>query len=418
MTLGASNPKIESEIDQLFSSILIEQQKFDKLKPAESEEKKQLLQDKVAKFSKLRGRPLVYPYLSSGRGHGPFTEIIDGSVKYDLIGGIGINLLGHSHPLLIKACLESATVDTLMAGNLMPYEDSLELLDSVVQSVKNSKLKHFWFACSGSFAGDMALKMLWQKTAPKYGVIAFKNCFAGRSIGMQDITDNANFREGMPTFLQVRYAPHFDHKDPKNSLSKTLKALDEIWAKEPDTFSTMVMELVQGEGGFVYGDKEFYQGVFEWAKKKNLYIWSDEVQTFGRTGELFAFQTFALEKYVDIVTVGKALQLCGVFYSEELNPKAGLISGTFQAAIPSLKAGKKVLKYLMEGNFFGQEGKIKKLEQTFLSRLNVLATTSCKDKITYVGGLGTMISFEVGSSSKQDTDKFLNKLFENGIVAY
>ncbi|MBP9674472.1 MAG: aminotransferase class III-fold pyridoxal phosphate-dependent enzyme, partial [Bacteriovoracaceae bacterium] len=67
---------------------------------------------------------------------------------------------------------------------------------------------------------------------------------------------------------------------------------------------------------------------------------------------------------------------------------------------------------------FGQEGKIKKLEQTFLSRLNVLATTSCKDKITYVGGLGTMISFEVGSSSKQDTDKFLNKLFENGIVAY
>ena len=175
---------------------------------------------------------------------------------------------------------------------------------------------------------------------------------------------------------------------------------------------------VQGEAGFVFGPREFYVAIFEWAKKKGIYIWVDEVQTFGRTHQLFAFQTFELDSYVDVVTVAKVLQEGGVLYTEELNPKPGLIAGTFCGSIPQIIAGTKTVKFLTEGSFYGKQGRMAEIENTFLKKLNALMEGSCKGKIGYAGGIGTMISFEVGKADKDDTNKFLNKLFENGVIAF
>ena len=179
-----------------------------------------------------------------------------------------------------------------------------------------------------------------------------------------------------------------------------------------------MLEIVQGEGGFIFGTKEYYEGIFKWAKKKGLYVWVDEVQTFGRTHELFAFQTMGLDKYVDIVAVGKALQVCGVLFSEELNPKPGLIAGTFNGSISALATGSKLIKYLTEGNFYGEHGRIKELEEKFKTKLTHLMKNSCQDKITFVGGIGTMLAFEVGDSTTETVSKFIKKLFDNGIVAF
>jgi len=75
--------------------------------------------------------------MASGRGHGPFVEMIDGSIKYDLINAIGVNLLGHSHPIYIKSNLEAATSDTMMTGNLLSYQEPYELSKVLLDSVKN-----------------------------------------------------------------------------------------------------------------------------------------------------------------------------------------------------------------------------------------------------------------------------------------
>lgn len=414
---GVISNDIQSHLDHLFSSILINQTKFMGVKLAD-ENKKKVLEEKLKTFSTNRGREVVYQYLSTGRGHGPFTELVDGSIKYDLIGGIGINILGHSHPLLIKACLEAATVDTLMCGNLMPYQESLELSELLLKKVEKSKLKHFWFTCSGSMANDTALKLIWQKKNPNYKIIAFSNNFAGRSVATQDVTSNEDYRQGMPKTIDVEFAPFFDYKNPATSLATTLNELEKIWNKAPGQFAAISFEIVQGEGGLVFGTKEFYQGICKWAKDKGIYVWIDEVQTFARTRELFAFQYFELDQYVDVVVVGKALQNCGLLYSEELNPKPGLIAGTFHGSIPSLKAAKAVVKFLTEGPFYGEKGRVKELEEKFLSNIKKLAEGSCKGKITYYGGLGTMIAFEVGDSSKDATMKFLKKLLDNGVVAF
>lgn len=414
---GAINQKIQDSSDQLFSEILQEQKKFQGIRPAQ-EEKQQIHQQLLEDFAKVKGRGFFYQYFSSGRGHGPFTELTDGSIKYDLIGGIGPALLGHSHPLYIKANLEAATIDSMMCGNLLPYQEAYGVTKRMVDAVKNSRLRHFWFSGSGSFANDTALKILWQKKAPHYRIIAFEKAFAGRSVATQDITYNEAYRQGMPKSVEVDHVPHYDYKNPEQAIDKTISALNQLIEKNGNVYAAVNIELIQGEAGFVYGPSEYYQAIFEWARQHQLYVWVDEVQTFARTRELFAFQMLGLDQYVDVVTVGKALQSCGTLYTEELNPKPGLVAGTFNGSIASLKAGEKTLDYLTQGPFYGNHGRIKELEDKFLGKLKELSLGSCKNKITYYGGVGTMISFEVGDSSKEVTEAFLKELFNQGVLAF
>ncbi|MBF0361846.1 MAG: aminotransferase class III-fold pyridoxal phosphate-dependent enzyme [Oligoflexia bacterium] len=415
---GVYSTKIQEQIDQLFSTILTEQQKINKIKAADPD-KVNFFKSKLDYYIKNRGREFFYNYISSGKGHGPFTELLDGSVKYDLINGIGFNLLGHSHPLMIKANLEAATVDTVMCGNLQTYVDANEASVALVNSVKEkSRLKHFWFTGSGGCANDLALKLIWQKKAPKYNLIAFKKAFAGRTIATQEITDKPDFREGMPKYLNVFHVPHFDQKNPTTSLYNTLSALDDLWERFPETFSAMMIELIQGEAGFIYGDKAFYEGIFKWAKEKGIYVWVDEVQTFGRTKELFAFQMFGLDQYVDMVTIAKAAHICGALYTEELNPKPGLIAGTFNGSISSIKMGSKIINYLLKGNFYGENGRIAELEKKFLNKMQKVQDSVGQDKLKFFSGIGTMISFEVRDGNKKVTTNFAKKLFENGVISF
>ena len=219
MNIGVSNEEIHELSNKLFSSILLEQQKYMGVKEAD-EDKKHLSEAILKEYEGLKGRGFFYNYVSSGRGHGPFTELVDGSIKYDLIGAIGPNLVGHSHPLYIKAHLESATADVMMCGNLLTHQEAYNLTKEVLDSVKDSNLKHFWFAGSGSFANDTALKILWQKKDPAHKLIAFQKAFAGRSIATQDITYNPDYRVGQPQSIQVDHVPHFDQNDPENAAEK------------------------------------------------------------------------------------------------------------------------------------------------------------------------------------------------------
>ena len=411
-------PEVGDRINKLFSLILAEQQKHVGLSEPDKD-KMHLIKNHLEDFSSNRGAHFFFQYISSGKGHGPFTELIDGSRKYDLIGAIGPNLLGHSHPLYIKAHLESACNDVIMCGNLLTYPESINLTKLLIDQVKEkSKLRHFWYSCSGSAANDVALKLIWQRTAPRYRIIAFEKSFAGRSVATQNITYNESYRENMPKSIQVDHVPYYDSTDPKNASNKTIKAIKEAVKANPRQHCAIILELIQGEAGFMSAPKEYYQKLLKWCKEQNFYIWIDEIQTFARTKELFAFQMLELDKYVDVVTVGKSLQACGTLYTKELKPKPGLIAGTFNGSLVALNAGEKIVRYLTEGNFYGKIGRIAELEDIFISRFTHLMKDSCKRKITYVGGSGTMISFEVGDSSKKVAMEVVHELFRRGVISF
>lgn len=365
----------------------------------------------------LRGRPLHYPYMGTGAGRGVYVELEDGSVKLDLINGIGIHLFGHSHPRVIAAAVRGSLCDILIQGNLQPnkeYKEFTELLVNIAS--KKSRLKHAWIATCGTMANENAIKIARQKNSPAKYVIGFKDAFAGRSTMMAELTDNPAYKQGLPTYDEVLRIPFYDKKDPQSG-EKTLNAMKEHVAKFEGQIAAFSFEPMLGEGGYQAAPREFFIPLLEFCKSKKIAVWVDEVQTFTRTGEYFAFETLDFGQYVDICTIAKTAQIGATLYTEEYNPKPGLIAGTFSGATPALSAGTEMLKMLSEG-YLGSQGRIHQIHKRFIDGINRLNSTTCKGIAQDAGGLGLMIAFTPLDGKKDNVNKFLNNLFKNGVIAF
>lgn len=370
-------------------------------------------------FVRNRGRDLYFPFLSSGLGSGPYIELQDGRVMLDLITGIGINFFGHSHPALMSELIDAVPSDILQ-GNLEPGREAAELLEALLSRVgRGSRLSRGWITTCGTMANEIALKIIRQKKAPATRILAFRDCFCGRSTAMQEITDNPGYRQGQPVYGEVDYLPFYDSKLGLDaSVRATLGRMGEILGRYPGKFAALMMELVQGEGGFNIAPREFYIRVFEKAKEGGLAIWLDEIQTFGRTGEYFAYQTLRLEEYIDVVTVAKMLQAAAVLFAEEYNPKPGLVAGTFTGSSGALRVGRRILELLSEGGYLGPDGGIARLSRRFSETLARLGETTCRGMIGEIRALGGMIAFTPFDGSMAKTRAVLMKLFDLGVVAF
>jgi 4-aminobutyrate aminotransferase-like enzyme len=151
---------------------------------------------------------------------------------------------------------------------------------------------------------------------------------------------------------------------------------------------------------------EWYVQVFEAARKAGMAIWADEIQTFGRTGELFAFQKLGLAEYMDVVTVGKMLQACMVLFTDEYNPKPGLVSGTFSGSTVALRTGRRTLELLRDQGYLGEGGKIANLSQRFERGLASIPGLGAP-----VRAIGGMIAFQPGKGSADEVKALHLKLF-------
>jgi len=409
------------EIEDLIQSLVTKTMEFnrhvDGVKPASPEGEKHL-QTLCDDIHKIRGRPLFYPYVGSGAGNGVYTELEDGSVKIDLINGIGINILGHSHPKVIAASIRGALQDVVMQGNLEPNLQYKEVSEKLVRlASKGTRLKYAWLSTCGTMANENGLKMARQKNTPARHIVAMNNAFAGRSTMMAEVTDNPAYKVGLPTYGEVLRVDYYNAKDA-SSADHSLRQLKEHVAKHPKDISCFSFEPMQGEGGYRVAPREFYLPMLDFCKEQGIAIWADEVQTFCRTGELLAIQKMEIGDYVDIVTVAKALQNGATLYTEEYNPQAGLIAGTFSGSSAALSAGSAILDELSEENYFGAKGKIQEIHDFFVDGLNMLATTSCEGLIHEPGGMGLMIAYTPHDGSKDKMLATLKACYKNGLIAF
>lgn len=374
---------------------------------------------KRAHIGTLRGRPLYHPYIGSSAGRGPYVELEDGSVKLDLINGIGIHIMGHGHPQLIEASVRASLSDIIMQGNLEPNDEYVKLTERLVTLAgKNSRLKHAWLATCGTMANENALKIARQKNSPAKMIVAFKDAFAGRSTMMAEVTDNPAYKVGLPTYDEVLRLPFCGQTAGKACYEDVLTKLKEYYAKHEKNIACFVFEPMQGEGGFRYGNKEFFTPLLDFCREKHIAVWADEVQTFMRTGQLFAFETLGIGEYIDICTVAKTVQNGATLYTEEYNPKPGLIAGTFSGATVSLAVGSEILRILTEEGYLGPEGKIQLIHKKFVAMLNELAEGSCKGLISDAGGMGLMVAVTPYDGSRQKTEELIARLFKNNLVAF
>jgi 4-aminobutyrate aminotransferase-like enzyme len=367
---------------------------------------------------KVRGRPLQYNYSGSGAGNGVYVELEDGSVKLDLINGIGIHLMGHGNPKVMAAAVRGAICDVVNQGNLQPNREYRIFLEKITRLAgRKSKLKFGWLATCGTMANENALKICRQKVSPARMIVGFKNAFAGRSTMMAELTDNPAYKVGLPDYNEVLRLPFFDRNDPKSG-EKTLTLFKEMLAQHKGNICAFVFEPMQGEGGYTAAPREFFVPLLELCRENKIPVVADEVQTFARTGEFFAFETLNIGEYIDVCTIAKTAQVGCTLYSEEFNPKPGLIAGTFSGATAALAAGIEILDMMETGSFMGANGRVAEIHKKFISGLNQLNESVCPGQVRDAGGLGLMIAFTPLDGKKETVDKLLKKFFEKGLVAF
>jgi 4-aminobutyrate aminotransferase-like enzyme len=155
----------------------------------------------LERLGAVRGRGSFYPYIGSGSGRGALVELADGSVKWDLINGIGVHMFGHGDLDLAATALRAAMGDTVMQGNLQCNADALEFAELLLtEASRSSGLRHCFVTNSGAMANESALKIAMQKRegrAPR--VLAFTDCFMGRSLTMAQIGDNPSIGTSIST---------------------------------------------------------------------------------------------------------------------------------------------------------------------------------------------------------------------------
>ena len=376
-------------------------------------------QDSLSRLAVARGGAPYFPYMTSGIGNGPFVELGDGSVKLDFIVGIGVHGLGHSHPAMLDATIDAGLEDTVMQGNLQHNSGSLAMCERLLElaNQQGAKLDHCLLSTSGAMANENSLKIAFHNRFPASRVICMDNCFAGRSLALAQLTDRPAYRAGLPKTLDVDFIPMFHPSDPEGTTTGAIETLKKLLARHPGEYACLWLELVAGEGGYYPGTKPYFEQLCKICHEHKVLIIFDEVQTFSRLSQAFAFQHFGLDAYADLVTLGKITQVCATLYGESLKPKGPVLSQTFTGATASIRCGLAVLDELESKQCFGADGWNMRRHRYFRSKLEALAQKH-PGKICGPHGEGMMIAFTPGNGGADEAKDMLMRLYQLGLMGF
>lgn len=407
---------IQEAKQKILNTLALYQEEISGIRPPCSE-RAVTYQDMIESFQSKRAGALIYPYIGTGFGKGPLVELEDGSVKYDFICGIGVYQFGHCNPMLVSASVEAALQDTLIQGHVQQNLNTLKVTELILELANQgqSLFDHCFLTSSGVMAGENALKITFQKKFPANRVFAFKRCFAGRTLAFSQINDKAIGRAGLPDCFPVDHLPYFDADNPEESTNATLESMKSLIEAYPGKHAAMMIELVQGEGGFYPGETSFFRKIMELCREHDIAVLVDEIQTFSRLTKPFAFQYFGLEDLVDVVWIGKASQVCSTLFKKEFAPKPGLLGQTYTSATSCIEGAIQILTELRDGGYFGEEGKIQRLSKYTQSKLASFANETGLIEGPY--GIGSMISFTPLGGDGAKVADFTKRLFQNGVIS-
>ncbi len=425
----ASSPAVDAAIRSIVGELNAKRALITDVRPA-LPGMKESYDGLMARAAAVRGRPLLYPYVGSGIGNGALVELADGSVKWDMICGIGVNFFGHSDPDLVQTALRASLADTVKQGNLQssmePHAFSEVLLK---EAAKGSRLKYAYLSTSGCMANENALKVCFQKHAPARRVLAFRDCFMGRSMMMASIGDSHEGRVGLPIVADVDYMPFYDEVEAARAgeadyIGAAVGKLEEYIRRYPGQHACFIFELAQGEGGFNPGRRDYFKALIEVCKSQKIAVWDDEIQTFGRLPRMFAYDYYQLGEYVDVFCVGKMTQVCATLYTEEYNPKPGLLSGTFLGEAVSFEVGRRVIERLRDGDYYGDSGRIERHHAAFRQQVKALAARRPEwfPKVPEIadvsGGVGGMMRMTPLGGKKDKIQAACKAIFEAGVILF
>jgi 4-aminobutyrate aminotransferase len=266
---------------------------------------------KVVSPSYTRGYPLVID-----RASGCAVEDVDGNVFLDCAAGIAVNATGHSHPDVVKAITEQAQRFIHMSGTDFYYEPQVRLAEELAGCAPIEGGVRSFFGNSGTEAIEASLKLARFATG-RQNVIAFFGGFHGRTMGALALTASKTVqRRGFGPFMPgVFHAPFADCYrcplgfTPESCAAECLDFIDhQLFAHvvAPDEVAAVVIEPIQGEGGYLVAPDQFLQRLRDLTKTHGILFVDDEVQSgMGRTGKMFAIEFAGVQP--DIVAIAKGI---------------------------------------------------------------------------------------------------------------
>jgi 4-aminobutyrate aminotransferase / (S)-3-amino-2-methylpropionate transaminase / 5-aminovalerate transaminase len=244
-------------------------------------------------------------------GHGASFTDVDGNTFLDFSGGLGCLVVGHSHPRIVEAVKRQAERFSHTDFSVVPYESWVELAERLVFLTGGGDRKAVFFN-SGAEAVENAVKIAKSATG-RSAVICFENAFHGRTLMAMSLTSRLTpYKAGFGPFapevyrLSFPYSYRSPHGDEAGKAA--LEAIERAFVTmvDPRNVAAVVVEPVQGEGGFVVPTADFLPGLQELCRRHGIVLIADEVQTgCGRTGRFLASEHWGIEP--DLVILAKAM---------------------------------------------------------------------------------------------------------------
>ncbi|MEW6456898.1 MAG: acetyl ornithine aminotransferase family protein [Acidobacteriota bacterium] len=370
-----------------------------------------------------------YP-LTIKRANGVLVEDLDGNIFLDFSAGIAVNSSGHTHPEIVKVIKEQAEKFIHMSGTDFYYEPQVYLAKKLSEIVPIPGEKKVFFGNSGTEAVEAAIKLSRHHTK-KHGFIAFYGSFHGRTMGSLSLTASKSIqRKGMGPFLSEVYHTPYAYcyrcvfgKEENTCETECVNFIKEyIFEKlaSPDDIAAIIVEPIQGEGGYIIPPKKFFTELKKLCVEYKILLIIDEIQSgMGRTGKMFAFEHFDITP--DILCLAKGIASgmpLGVIISraELMNWPSGAHASTFGGNPISSSAALATIKLLQEELIENA----KKMGELLLSKMKKY----CQDYeiVGDIRGLGLMIGIELVEDkkskrkAKQKKDMLVQQCFKRGLL--
>ena len=329
--------------------------------------------------------------------HGATLSDVDGNTFLDFTGGVGCLNVGHSHPQVVAAAQEQLSRFSHTDFTIVPYEIYVTLAERLCATAPMGPRVKAAFFNAGAEAVENAIKFSRSYTK-RPAVIGFEGGFHGRTLLAVSLTSKTHpYKAGLGPFAPEVYRVPFPNAYRGPSAEEALADLERALVTQvaAETVAAIVVEPVQGEGGFVVAPPEFLRGVRSLCDEHGIVFVADEVQTgFGRTGRMWGIEHSGVEP--DLVTIAKSiamgLPLSAVVGKAEIMDAPGdsAIGGTYVGNPVAQAAALAVLDVFEEDDLTARAAAI---GETIRSRM--LAWQERWDEIGDVRGLGAMLAIEL-----------------------
>ncbi len=349
------------------------------------------------------GWGVAYPFVHSNDGSGAYFKDIDGNIFLDFGSQIASNPLGYNHPALLSVSKEYCKRSPVkFAGQDFTVKEHLTLLDELV-SITPKNINAGFLINSGAEAVENAIKIAMRRQQKAKFGISFTGAFHGRTLGALSCTNSKMIQKKNYMGINMRRLPFSDDAVARFEEILNIEAA-------PEDIGFVILEHVQGEGGYRVASKKMVQGVRCIAKQYHIPYIADEVQAgMGRTGKWWAFEHFRI--IPDTISCAKALQVGATLAHKSMFPReSGSISSTWGGGhVLDIANGIATIRAIKKERLLSHNVKMGKYLR---SGLQVIAEQH--SSVKNVRGLGLMNAFDF--DTKELRDNFLVQMLKQGVV--